>query len=59
MLQISAAKMGSARRSKIASKNSKNSGLNKGVEFFLRESEVAGGRISGGPGGPTPCHGTS
>jgi hypothetical protein len=34
MLQISAAKMGSARRSKIVSKNSKNSGLSYGVEIF-------------------------
>jgi hypothetical protein len=34
MLQISLAKMGRARRSKIASKNSKNSCLSYGVKIF-------------------------
>jgi hypothetical protein len=37
MLQISAAKIGRARRSKITSKNSKNTGLNNGVVFFSGE----------------------
>jgi hypothetical protein len=27
--------------------------------FFGRESGVEGGGISGGPGGPTPCHGVA
>jgi hypothetical protein len=38
MFQISAAKMGLARRSKIARKNCKNTGLSCGVEIF-RERE--------------------
>jgi hypothetical protein len=34
-------------------KNSKNSGLSYGVKIFReRESEVAGGEVSSGPGGP-------
>jgi hypothetical protein len=41
MLQISAAKMGWARRSKIVSKNSKNSCLSYGVKIF-REREWSG-----------------
>jgi hypothetical protein len=42
MLQISAAKIGGARRSKIASKNRKKMGLSYGVKI-LRERERSGG----------------
>jgi hypothetical protein len=38
MLQISAAKMGGARRSKITSKNRKKTGMSYGVKIF-RERE--------------------
>jgi hypothetical protein len=44
------------------SKNSKNMGLSYGVNIFRereRESEVASGEVSGGPGGPTPYHGAA
>ena len=58
MPQISAAKMGRARRSKIASKNSKNTGLSNG-EVFGRERERGGRWVSEWRARWAPHHATA